>query len=550
MKRLKDIRFKNLRDIARWLYSITYGQRWRIAVSCLTGAFEVACSLGFVWASKQVIDIATGAVAGNIWVAASITIIILLGQLSFAALDMWLSGCMPVDVGNRLRSRLFNHLLRSRWKELERYHTGDVLNRVNRDVDEVVRLLTATIPDLFVTVIQFLASFAYLCKLDASLAWLLILIIPVFLLISKLYVRRMREYNRNIRVSDSKIQSVMQESIQHHVIVKTMERTRNRLAVLGELQGGLRKQVQGRTRLSLFSRMMMSVGFNSGYLLVFLWGAMRLSRGDISFGTMTAFLQLVGRVQRPAFDLTSFLPSFITAYTAAERLMELESLSTEDDDNSIFIEEVTGLSFRNVSFAYVENGESVFNHWNAEFRAGTSTAVLGETGAGKTTLIRLILALVSPTEGTIVLTGPQGDVEVSPGTRPNFVYVPQGNTLFSGTIRDNLLMGNPDATNREMEDALRMAVADFVLELPDGINTVLTEQGGGVSEGQAQRIAIARALLRKGNILLFDEATSALDRETERRLIYNLKTCCQGKTVIFITHHAALAEECDEVLSL
>lgn len=306
MKRLKDIRFKNLRNIARWLYSITYGQRWRIAVSCLTGAFEVACSLGFVWASKQVIDIATGAVAGNIWVAASITIIILLGQLSFAALDMWLSGCMPVDVGNRLRSRLFNHLLRSRWKELERYHTGDVLNRVNRDVDEVVRLLTATIPDLFVTVIQFLASFAYLCKLDASLAWLLILIIPVFLLISKLYVRRMREYNRNIRVSDSKIQSVMQESIQHHVIVKTMERTRNRLAVLGELQGGLRKQVQGRTRLSLFSRMMMSVGFNSGYLLVFLWGAMRLSRGDISFGTMTAFLQLVGRVQRPAFDLTSF----------------------------------------------------------------------------------------------------------------------------------------------------------------------------------------------------------------------------------------------------
>lgn len=534
-----------LKSVALWLWEASKGQQKRVLLSCLTGVFEVACSLGFVWASKQVIDVATNVVSGSLWTAALIAASLLAGQLGFAALDMWLSGCMPVDVGNRMRSRLFNHVLRSRWKDLDKYHTGDVLNRINRDIDDVVRLLTITIPAVFVTVVQFVASFAYFCKLDASLAWLLILVIPVFLIISKLYVKRMREYNHEIRKSDSRIQSVIQESIQHHVIIKTLERKQNRLTLLDGLQVGLRKQVMGRTRLSLFSRMMMSVGFNSGYLLVFLWGAMRLSRGDISFGTMTAFLQLVGRVQRPAFDLTSFLPSFITAYTAAERLIELETLPVEDDGERVFLEGPVSLSFRNVTFAYAVDSESVFKHFNVDFPAGTTTAVLGVTGAGKTTLIRLILALVTPQQGSIVLNE---DVLVSSRTRANFVYVPQGNTLFSGTIRENLLMGNPNATTEQMENALRIAVANFVFTLPEGIDTVLSEQGGGVSEGQAQRISIARALLRDGGILLFDEATSALDQETERRLVENLRVYCKGKTVIFITHHPALAEECDRVL--
>ncbi len=544
-RKLADIRSK-----AVWLYSITDGQRCRIILSCLTGVFEVACSLGFVWASKRVIDIATGAATGNLWVAAVVTVLLIGLQLLFSATDMWLSGCMPVDIGNNLRRRLFEHLLYSRWKDLDRYHTGDVLNRINRDVDEVVRFVSVTLPDVFVTIVQFIASFAYFCWLDSSLAWLLIFLIPAFLLVSKLYVRRMREYNRNIRKNDSRIQSVIQESVQHHIVIKTMERTQSRLSVLDGLQLGLRKQVKGRTRLSLFSRMMMSVGFNSGYLLVFLWGAVRLSRGDISFGTMTAFLQLVGRVQRPAFDLTSFLPLFITSYTAAERLIELEMLAKEESGESILLEDVTGLSFLDVTFSYTEEGRKVFDHWNADFRAGSTTAVLGETGAGKTTLIRLILSLVNPSEGEIILTGTSGQVCVSPRTRVNFVYVPQGNTLFSGTIRDNLLMGNPEATDAEMEKALRVAAADFVFDLPEGINTSLTEQGGGISEGQAQRIAIARALLRKGNILLFDEATSALDHETEQRLISNLKAWCSGKTIIFITHHASLAGMCDKVLRL
>lgn len=536
----------DLRAVANWFWRASQGVRARIVCSCLLGIFEVACSLCFVWSSKMVIDVATGSLDESLWKAGGLTVFFVVLQIAFSGIDMWLNGSMPIDLGNRLRRHLFGHLLNSRWEELEKYHSGDVLNRVSRDIDDVVRLLTGSLPAVLVTLVQFLASFFFLYRLDGSLAWLLIGVVPIFLLVSKLYVRRMREYNIKIRKSDSYIQSIIQESVQQHVVIKTMEQQEYKLNRLDGLQTGLRKQVLGRTRLSLFSRVMMSGGFNGGYLLVFFWGAVRLSRGEISFGTMTAFLQLVGRVQRPAYDLAHFFPSFITAYTAAERLMELEAVSLEEAGEKVVVEGPVGLKFSNVSFSYgSEEKEEVLSGMTAEFPAGSTTAILGETGAGKTTLIRLILALVVPQEGRISLLTQEGEVTVTPGCRANFVYVPQGNTLFSGTIRDNLLLGDPSATDGQMENALRLAAADFVFDLPDGLNTLLSEHGGGVSEGQAQRIAIARALLRKGSILLLDEATSALDQETEKKLVANLRNHCSGKTVIFITHHPELAEMCD-----
>ena len=285
---------------------------------------------------------------------------------------------------------------------------------------------------------------------------------------------------------------------------------------------------------------------------------------------MTAFLQLVGKVQRPALDLSRLLPSFINALTAVERLMELEELPAETTGESEFFETTPDLQLKDITFSYSPGDRPILNHFSCNFPAGSCTAVLGETGAGKTTLIRLLLALTTPQEGDITLIGkrflgpasnhnsssvnaalPQlSTLKVSPQTRANFVYVPQGNTLFSGTIRDNLLMGNPHATETQMLQSLRTACADFVFSLPQSIDTSLNEQGGGLSEGQAQRIAIARALLRPGHILLLDEATSALDPETERQLIKNLRRDCTGKTFIFITHHPAVAESCEASIRL
>ncbi|MDL2210965.1 ATP-binding cassette domain-containing protein, partial [Bacteroides sp. OttesenSCG-928-M17] len=228
----------------------------------------------------------------------------------------------------------------------------------------------------------------------------------------------------------------------------------------------------------------------------------------------------------------------------------LEALPAEEMGDKIRFAETPELTLRKVTFRYQPEDKPIFEHLSLSFPAGSQTAIMGETGKGKTTLIRLLLALATPQAGTIRLINGRQEAEVSPLTRCNFVYVPQGNTLFSGTIRDNLLMGNPEATEEEMKGVLHMAVADFVFNLPEGMDTILSEQGGGVSEGEAQRISIARALLRPGSILLFDEATSALDPETEKQLAENLKAYGQGKTVIFVTHHPALAEACEQTYYL
>ena len=547
----------------KYIWEVSRGQRGRILLSCLTGIIGVAVSLVFIYASKVVIDIATGTAIGSLTNAAILTIALLIAQLLCGAVDTWLSTRMQVETGNALRHRLFSRLLQSRWNELERFHTGDIVNRVEQDTASIVELLTSTIPAFIVTIVQLIAAFVFFCFLDPSLPWVVVGILPIFLLGSRFYMKRMRRYTREIRQSDSRIQSVIQESLQHRTVIKTLEQGDRHIGKLDDLQDVLRSQIFGRTRFSLSARMLVAFAFSGGYLTAFLWGAVRLSTGSITFGTMTAFLQLVGKVQRPALDLSRLLPSFINALTAVERLMELEELPSEASGTAQLFPQTPDLQLKDVTFSYSTGDRPILNHFSCNFPAGSCTAVLGETGAGKTTLIRLLLALADPQAGSITLSSANttqslpstfnsqsSTLEVSPQTRSNFVYVPQGNTLFSGTIRDNLLMGNPHATEAEMLQALHTACADFVLSLPDGIDTNLNEQGGGLSEGQAQRIAIARALLRPGHILLLDEATSALDPETERLLIESLRRNCTGKTFIFITHHPAVAEACEATLQL
>ena len=547
----------------KYIWEVSRGQRGRILLSCLTGIIGVAISLAFIYASKVVIDIATDAAIGSLTNAAILTIALLIAQLLCGAVDTWLSTRMQVETGNALRHRLFSRLLQSRWNELERFHTGDIVNRVEQDTASIVELLTSTIPAFIVTIVQLIAAFVFFCFLDPSLPWVVVGILPIFLLGSRFYMKRMRRYTREIRQSDSRIQSVIQESLQHRTVIKTLEQSDRHIGKLDDLQDALRSQIFGRTRFSLSARMLVAFAFSGGYLTAFLWGAVRLSTGSITFGTMTAFLQLVGKVQRPALDLSRLLPSFINALTAVERLMELEELPAEASGASQLFPQTPDLQLKDVTFSYSTGDRPILNHFSCNFPAGSCTAVLGETGAGKTTLIRLLLALADPQEGSITLSpanitqsslstlnSPLSTLEVSPQTRSNFVYVPQGNTLFSGTIRNNLLMGNPYATEAEMFQALRTACAGFVLSLPDEIDANLNEQGGGLSEGQAQRIAIARTLLRPGHILLLDEATSALDPETERQLIKNLRRDCTGKTFIFITHHLAVAEACEATIQL
>lgn len=534
--------------LLRWIWSNSRGVRGRILLCTLIGCVSVTCSLIFVLFSKSAIDIATGVREGQLLHYGVGMACLILFEIVLHAIDNWVANRLDVELRNRFRTRFFGLLLQSEWQGRERYHSGDVLNRMVQDLGSVVSVITTTLPFALITVIQLVASFCLLYSMDRTLAVVLVLILPFFSLLSRFYVNRMRRMTKTVRESESQIHSVMQESLQHKTIVKTLEQSGEMIQRLGGLQDRLFGEVIVRTRFSVLSRGLVSMGFSAGYLTAFLWGVFSIQGGVITFGVMTAFLQLVGRIQRPLADLARMIPTLVSSLTSAERLMELEGLPMETVGAPIRMEGVAGVRFTDVSFKYVDGEEEVIRHLDEDFAPGSMTAVLGETGAGKTTLVRLILSLVRPTSGSVTLYDGTREIEVSPQTRGNLIYVPQGNTLFSGTIRENLLLGRPDATDAELWEVLHVACAEFVESLPEKLDTSCGEQGGGLSEGQAQRIAIARSLLRRGSVLLFDEATSALDPETERRLLERMAGARDGRTVIFITHRPSVLEYCDRVL--
>ena len=539
-----------INECIKWLWAVSKGFRLSVVFCALTGALNVSVSLCFVFVCKHLIDIATGisddALGTYIgWMAGCMLL-----QLLLSVVRSRLTNRAEIKLRNALHNRLFVHLMKSCWNGRETFHTGDMLNRIEADTVSVTDAVCRTVPSVFVTFVQLVGALYFLSMLDIRLTGILVFIMPVALLFSKSYVRKMRRMSREIRETDSRIQSHLQENLQHRIIVRTLEHTGNAVERLSGLQSFLQGQVFRRTDFSVFSRSMVQVGFMTGYAVAFLWGVFGLRDGTVTFGMMAAFLQLVSQIQRPMVDLSRQIPAFIRVFTATERLAELTSLPLEPQGSPVRLDGSLGVRISHVSFSYQGNSRQILNDFTYDFRPGSLTAIVGETGVGKSTLIKLILALIRPDEGEITVYNGNEEVAVSPQTRCNLSYVPQGNTLFSGTIRDNLLIGNQHATEEDMRQALHTAVADFVFSLPAGLDTVCGEQGTGLSEGQAQRIAIARGLLRPGNVLLLDEPSSALDSQTERELLERLSAEVKGKTVVLITHREKIAGLCSEVVSM
>ena len=548
---LKIPKFKyDARTLLRWLWNAWRGNQLQAILNASIGLLSVGVRLGHVWAMKRAIDVASGTVEGNLYWAVGVMAVLILLDFALNIAGTWVRNILGIKAQNRMQQRMLDRLLRAEWKGRNHHHSADILNRLEFDVNNVVNFLTETIPSTLSVLAMFIGAFLYLFSMDKVLAVIVIGIFPMFLAVSKIYVGQMRHLTRQVRDSDSKVQSVLQETIQHRMLIKTLESDSAMVERLGNTQSELRHRVVRRTKFSVFSNMVVNFGFAFGYLVAFLWAAIRMSAHTLSFGGMTAFLQLVNRIQGPARNLTKLVPAFVSVFTAAERLMELEEDPLEEQGTPIYIKAPCGIRLQNVGYAYEDGGgDKVIDGLSFDFKPGSCTAILGETGAGKTTLVRMILALVQPQDGKIEIYHGSTHQALSPLHRCNFVYVPQGNTLMSGTIRENLRLGKLDATDEEMLHALHVSCADFVNDLPDGLNTLCSEQGGGLSEGQAQRIAIARSLLRDRSVMLFDEATSALDPDTERQLLNNILSA-HDKTIIFITHRPAVIDYCDQTLKL
>ncbi len=526
------------------------------ALRTLIGIVRVGLSLAFIWLSKTAIDCATGRAEGDtstlvMWFG--LMVVCMLLDVVLSQWSRYLEGRSNIRMNNRVSRRLFNILMTMPLvRGMQGFHSGDMLNRFSGDVQTVSTFALSQLPAMVVMLVQLVGSFVFLAILNPFLALAPVVIMPVCLLASKLYFRRQRRLTARIRSCESDMYVSIQEGLKHRTVLQSLECIPEIDGRLAGIQRQLDDTARKQTLLSSASAGITRLGFILGYLTAFGWSIFSLRAGIISFGTMTAFIQLVSRIQNPIASLSSYIPSFITTSVAIDRLREIDvRLPREKSPDECKLLHRPGIRISNLSFRYDEGGRDILSSFSYDFKPGSRTLIIGSTGAGKTTLIKLLLGLLKPSTGKIEVYSEGERVEVSDATLCNFVYVPQGNTLLHGTIRENLLLGSPQASEARLAEVLHTAAADFVFDLPLGLDTSCDEAGGGLSEGQAQRIAIARALLRPGSILVLDEFNSALDSATARTLMERLSASSPESTIIIIAHHrTAIAPYCDGVLRI
>ena len=528
------------------------GIRWNTLIRVVAGIVQVGLGLLMVWLCRRFIDVTihTGT-PRDVSLMILWLVLTVMGGVILRQLYYYMSITALTRQTNSIRLTAFNRLFDRQLYADRDLHSGDVSSRLSKDIDMVGEATTSLLPRAFVTIVQLVGAFLLMHSMDRRLAWALLMLTPLAILFGKVIARPLRKMTLEIRDKESHIQMQVQEGVEHNAVLRSLGSEQWVSDRLDETQDALMGWVKKRARFTVVTRTVLASCFGLGYLLAFVWGGLQLRAGAITFGVMTSFLQLVSQIQNPILTLLNMVPQLIHATASIDRLDEILQQEPEKSTDAALDpakDRIVGIRVEDVSFCYATGDYPIFSHFTHDFRPGSKTALMGPTGVGKTTLFRLMLALIKPDAGHLTIYDETGETPVSPDTRSSFVFVPQGNTLLSGSVRFNLLLARPTATDEELREVLHTAAADFVFNLPDGLDTELGERGIGLSEGQAQRIAIARGLLRPGSILLLDEISASLDEATERELYTRLFAACPDRTMLFITHRPTVSELSSETL--
>lgn len=551
-EKIADGSFREMLREAKWMFRYIKTYRIVVLIHILLGVLGTLMSLLSSVAMKQLIDVVTGFETGGIVAAAIYMAGFMLGNVLMQAASSRIAAVINIRVQNGIQAEIYDRMLRTDWESLEQFRSGDLLNRLNNDVGAVASGVTSLLPGLISASVQFVGALVIILIYDPIMALIALIGAPLSVICSRYLVRRMRDYNSRMKGVGSEVMSFHEDSFRNLTTIKAfgiMDIFRDKML---DVQAKYRSTYLEYNRFSVLTGMVMAI---VGLLIsagCFGWGVYRLWSHDITYGLMTMFLQLATMLRSAFSTIIGLVPTAISVTTSAGRIMAVVELPEEEGAREkADIPDNVSIVLDNVSFAYADS-DNVLDKACFEAKPGELVAITGASGEGKTTIIRLLLGLIRPQNGKALLVGDGGEaLEVSAATRDAFSYVPQGNTIFAGTIAENLRMVKPDATDEELWNALRIACADgFVSKLTGGIDSEMGEMGRGFSEGQAQRLAVARALLKGAPIMLLDEATSALDELTERSMLKNLTECGLVKTCIIVTHRPATAAVCSRHFAL
>lgn len=539
---------ENNKATLKWIYARTKRFLPAVAVTSLISAFTAVSYVLLALITKRVLDIATKDAAGSLAAPGTALFAVIAVQVILSACQSLLNAYVNGRLTLSLRSYLFTLICRKRYSQISRYHSGDILNRLTSDVDVVVSSSVSIIPSVVSTVAKITAGIGAMIFMNPIIAAVILVLGITVPAIGRAINKKYKYMHKECQRTEGKTRSFMQECFENIVVIKSFASEKpfvKRLTVF--MEDNFRLKIK-RTGISVLASICLYTFFTAGYYAVLLWGAGGLAAGTLTYGTLMAFLQLISQLRAPLQNVSGILPQYYSALASAERLIELEK--TEDEKPPLEKESADrlkdnfeSLEINGLCFGY--GREAVIENCSFKIEKNKITAVTGESGSGKSTLFKLILGLYSPTAGSITVNG---KIPVDASVRGLFAYVPQGNMVLSGTVKDNITLCNPDVDEERLINAAKAAeIYDYISSLPDGFDTVLSERGAGLSEGQIQRISIARALLTEAPVLLLDEATSALDETTETRVLENIKAM-SAKTVVFITHRNTSLKVCDRII--